>query len=169
LVPVNSVVAIAVTAWALMIPTLANGVVGYAVGTSIAVIGLYIAFALPIILRIKAGDKFEPGAWSLGKHWKWVSRIAVVWIAVVCVLFLLPLTPNGVPGTEGFSWESMNYAPLTVGGAVVLFGGWYVLSARKWFTGPVQEARAQEQLQAMQQQQQREMPRQPMRQPVRPY
>jgi amino acid transporter len=169
-VPVNSVIAIAVTSWALMIPTLANGVVGYAVGTSIAVIGLYIAFALPIILRIKAGDRFEPGAWSLGKHWKWVSRLAVVWIAVVCLLFLMPLTPNGVPGAEGFSWEAVNYAPLTVGGALVLFGGWYVLSARKWFTGPVREARAQEQLQAMQQQQQhREMPRPPMRQPVRPY
>src|SRR5918998_6275299 len=88
-VPVNAVTAISVLAWALMIPTLANGVVGYAVGTSIAVIGLYIAFALPIILRIKAGDKFEPGAWSLGKHYKWVSRIAVAWIGVVCVLFLL--------------------------------------------------------------------------------
>jgi amino acid transporter len=145
-VPVNSVIAIAVTAWALMIPTLANGVVGYAVGTSIAVIGLYIAFALPIILRIKAGDRFEPGAWSLGRHYKWVSTIAVVWIAVVCVLFLLPISPNGVPGAEEFAWESVNYAPLTVGGALVLFGGWYLVSARKWFTGPVREASAQEDL-----------------------
>jgi amino acid transporter len=148
-VPVNSVIAIAVTAWALMIPTLANGVVGYAVGTSIAVIGLYIAFALPIILRIRAGDGFEPGAWSLGKHYKWVSRIAVIWIGLVCVLFLLPISPSGIPGAEGFTWEAVNYAPLTVGGALVLFGGWYLVSARKWFTGPVRETRAQEDLAAI--------------------
>jgi amino acid transporter len=164
-VPVNAVVAISVTAWALMIPTLANGVVGYAVGTSIAVIGLYIAFALPIILRIKAGDKFEPGAWSLGKHYKWVSRIAVAWIGVVCVLFLMPISPNGIPGAEGFTWEAVNYAPLTVGGALILFGGWYLVSARKWFTGPVREARAQEEFSTTQ----REVAHQPMRQPVRPY
>ena len=149
-VPVNAVIAIAVTAWALMIPTLANGVVGYAVGTSIAVIGLYIAFALPIILRIKAGAKFEPGAWSLGKHYKWVSTIAVAWIAIVCVLFLLPISPNGVPGAEDFAWESVNYAPITVGGALVLFGGWYLVSARKWFTGPVREDSAQDELERIQ-------------------
>jgi amino acid transporter len=149
-VPVNAVIAISVASWALMIPTLANGVVGYAVGTSIAVIGLYIAFALPIILRIKAGDRFEPGAWSLGKHYKWVSTIAVVWIGVVCVLFLMPISPNGIPGAENFAWESVNYAPLTVGGALALFGGWYFVSARKWFTGPVREARPQDEFGGLQ-------------------
>jgi amino acid transporter len=148
-VPVNSVIAIVVTAWALMIPTLANGVVGYAVGTSIAVIGLSIAFALPIILRIRAGEKFEPGAWSLGKHYKWISRIAVAWIAFICVLFLLPISPNGIPGAEEFAFESVNYAPLTVGGALLLFGGWYFLSARKWFTGPVREEAADAELAAI--------------------
>jgi amino acid transporter len=137
--PVNSVIAICVLAWALMIPTLVNGAVGYLVGTSIAVIGLNIAFALPIILRIKAGDRFERGAWSLGKHYKWLSPIAVAWIALVCVLFLMPVSPNGIPGAEEFDWEVVNYAPLTVGGALLLFGGWYLFSARKWFTGPVRE------------------------------
>ena len=28
-------------------------------------------------------------------------------------------------------------APLTVGGALLFFGGWWVLSAKKWFKGPV--------------------------------
>jgi amino acid transporter len=165
-VPVNAVIAIAVTSWALMLPTLANGVVGYAVGTSIAVIGLYIAFALPIILRIRAGDRFEAGAWSLGRHYKWVSRIAVIWIGLVCLLFLMPISPNGIPGAEGFAWESVNYAPLTVGGAVVLFGGWYFVSARKWFTGPVREARAQEDLTFPQRENGRPHH---VRQPVGPY
>jgi amino acid transporter len=143
-VPVNAVTAISVLAWALMIPTLVNGVVGYAVGTSIAVIGLYIAFGLPIILRIKAGDRFERGAWSLGNHYKWISPIAVAFIVVASVICLLPLSPKGILGAEEFTWESVNYAPITVGGALILFGGWYLLSARHWFTGPVREAGSEE-------------------------
>jgi amino acid transporter len=143
-VPVNAVTAICVLAWALMIPTLANGVVGYAVGTSIAVIGLYIAFALPIILRIKAGDRFEAGAWTLGRHYKWISPIAVGFIAVAAVITLLPMSPKGIFGNEEFTWEAVNYAPITVGGALILFGGWYLLSARSWFTGPVREGGLEE-------------------------
>jgi amino acid transporter len=143
-VPVNAVVAISVLAWALMLPTLLNGAVGYLVGTSIAVIGLYIAFVLPIILRIRQGDRFEAGAWSLGRHYKWISPIAVAWIGIVCVLFLLPVSPKGIPGAADFDWNVVNYAPLTVGGALLLFGGWYVLSARKWFTGPVREVSEEE-------------------------
>ncbi|MDN5858904.1 MAG: amino acid permease, partial [Pseudonocardia sp.] len=141
-VPVNAVIAICVLAWALMIPTLANGIVGYAVGTSIAVIGLYIAFALPIFLRIRAGDRFEAGAWTLGNHYKWIAPLAVVWIALVCLLFLMPISPNGIPGAAEFSWEAVNYAPITVIGALILFGGWYLISARNWFTGPVREETA---------------------------
>ena len=145
-VPVNAVAAIAVLAWALMIPTLANGAIGYLVGTSIAVIGLYIAFALPIILRIKEGTRFEAGAWTLGGHYRWISPLAVVWIALICVLFLLPVSPKGVPGAADFDWNVVNYAPLTVGGALVLFGGWYLISARHWFTGPVREGGSDEEL-----------------------
>jgi hypothetical protein len=49
--------------------------------------------------------------------------------------------PNGIPGAEEFNLEVVNYAPLTAGAAFLLFGGWYVLSARNWFTGPRREAR----------------------------
>jgi len=144
-VPIYAVTAIGVLAWALMLPTLANAAIGYLVGTSIAVIGLYIAFAIPIYLRIRAGDRFEHGAWSLGNHYKWISPLAVIWIVVVCILFLLPVSPKGIPGPD-FDWSVVNYAPITVGGALILFGGWYLLSARKWFTGPVREAGSDEEL-----------------------
>ncbi|MGQ0573301.1 MAG: amino acid permease [Pseudonocardia sp.] len=157
-VPVNAVIAICVLAWVLMIPTLVNGVIGYAVGTSIAVIGLYIAFALPIILRIRQGDRFQHGAWSLGGHYRWISPIAVAWIAIICILFLLPLSTKGFPGNAEFTWEAVNYAPLTVGGALLLFGGWYLLSARKWFTGPVREAGSDEELASIERQLEAEAP-----------
>jgi amino acid transporter len=150
-VPIYAVTAIVVLSWALMLPTLVNVAIGAAVGTSIAVIGLYIAFALPIILRIKAGDRFEHGSWSLGAHYKWISPLAVAWIAVICVLFLLPLNPKGVPWVSDFDWTVVNYAPVTVGGALILFGGWYLLSARKWFTGPVREAGTEAELENIEQ------------------
>ena len=105
-VPANAVAAIAVLAWALMLPTLINGAIGYLVGTSIAVIGLYIAFALPIFRRIRVGERFESGAWNLGRHYRWIAPLAVAWIAVICVLFLLPVSPKGIPGAPDFDWKA---------------------------------------------------------------
>jgi hypothetical protein len=122
---------------ALPIPTPASGWV--LIRVEAFGLGLYIAFALPIILRIKAGSRFEPGAWSLGRHYRCIVPIAVAWIATVCVLFLLPVSPHGVPGAPGFDWNVVNYAPLTVGSALILFGGWYLISARHWFTGPLRD------------------------------
>ena len=53
-------------------------------------IGLYIAFILPVILRYRMGDKFEPGTWTLGKHYKWIDPIAIVWVVFICIIFLMP-------------------------------------------------------------------------------
>jgi amino acid transporter len=145
-VPRNAVVAIGVLSFALMIPTYWNAYTGYLVGTSIAVIGLYIAFILPVILRYRKGSDWEPGAWSLGNHYKWIDPIAIVWVGFISVLFLLPFSPAGVPfkSNPGWDWNLVNYAPATVGGAIVLFGGWYVLSAKKWFKGPVRQGTEEE-------------------------
>jgi amino acid transporter len=136
-VPQLAVAAIAVLSAAIMIPAIWNYLVGYLVGTGIAVIGLYVAFILPVILRFRLGDRFEPGAWSLGRHYKWIDAIAIVWVAFITVLFLLPPYKSSVFWDDTFTWEAANYAPILVGGALLLFGGWYLLSARKWFKGPV--------------------------------
>jgi amino acid transporter len=136
-VPVAAVIAIGVLAWALMIPTYWNSATGYLVGTSIAVIGLYIAFILPVILRFRMGDAFEPGAWTLGKHYKWIDVVSIIWVAIITVLFLGPVAPTGIPWKDGFNWDVANYAPLTVGGALLFFGGWWLISAKNWFKGPV--------------------------------
>src|SRR6185369_14103527 len=71
-IPIYTVWAIAVLAFAMEIPTIWYGLTGYYCSTSVAVIGLYVAFVLPIILRLKAGNKFERGAWHLGKHYVWI-------------------------------------------------------------------------------------------------
>jgi uncharacterized membrane protein len=60
-----------------------------------------------------------------------------VWVAFISLVFLLPGYKIGVPWEDGFTWEAVNYAPILVGGALVLFGGWWLLSAKRWFKGPV--------------------------------
>src|SRR5262249_4502994 len=113
------------------------GYVAYAAVTSIAVIGLYIAYGIPIYLRLRQGDAFEPGEWTLGRWYKPIGWTAVIWIGFISILFILPITPTGIPFKSNFTWLSFNYAPVAVLGTYLLVGGWWVLSARKWFKGPI--------------------------------
>jgi amino acid transporter len=136
-VPHFAVIGICVLAAAIMAPAIWNFFIGYYVGTGIAVVGLYIAFILPVILRYRLGDRFQQGAWSLGRHYKWIDLVAIAWVALISVAFFGPPYRVSFWGQEGFSWEFVNYAPILVGGALLLFGGWWVLSANKWFKGPV--------------------------------
>ena len=135
-VPHMAVTAIVVAAAILMLPTLYNFFIGYYVGTGIAVIGLYIAFILPVILRYRMKDEFVPGAWTLGKHYRWIDPIAIVWVVFIAIVFLMPPYSVSAPWKDGFTWEAVNYAPALVGGALLLFGGWWLISAHKWFKGP---------------------------------
>jgi amino acid transporter len=137
-VPVWSVFGIGFFAAVLMIPAIWNYLVGYGVGTAIAVIGLYIAFILPVWLRWRKGDSWdEPRAWSLGKHYKWLDPISIAWVGIITVLFIFPLYKAGLPWESDFDWELTNYTVLWFAGIGLIFGGWWFLSARKWFKGPV--------------------------------
>ncbi len=105
--------------------------------TSISVIGLYIAYTIPVYLRWRMRDKFQAGPWTLGQKYRWINPIAFVWVAICVVIFCLPFTPAGVPGNSAFSWSSVNYAPLVTIGVIVAVTVWYVASAKKWFKGPI--------------------------------
>ena len=139
-VPVNAVIGACVAGLVLTLPALYKSSAGvptafYAV-VSVAVIGLYLAFLIPIALRLRAGSSFVPGPWTLGRNYRWMCWTAIIEIVVISVYFILPTVPAGVPGDPSFSWTAVNYAPIAVGGLVVLIALWWVLSARKWFTGP---------------------------------
>jgi len=145
-VPVYSVWAIAVLAFLCALPAYfgPNGVVAYVAVTSIATIGLYIAYAIPIYLRLRAGESWEPGEWNLGRWYKPVGWIAIVWVAFIAILFVLPTVPGGIPWNKHFTWVAFNYAIIAVGGTLLLVGGWWVLSASKWFKGPVVQGTPEE-------------------------
>jgi amino acid transporter len=137
-VPAWSVVGIAIFSGLLMVPAIWNYFVGYAVGTAISVIGLYIAFVIPIYLRYRKGDSWdEPRAWSLGRHYKWIAIVSIAWVAIITVLFSFPLYQVGLPWDENFTWEFTNYTILWFAGIGLVFGGWWFLSAKNWFKGPV--------------------------------
>ena len=87
--PTNAIWLAAGGAFILGLPYLWN-VTAYAAVTSIAVIGLYIAYVLPTFLRLRQGDAFEPGPWHLGRWSRPIGIIAVAWVAFITVLFMLP-------------------------------------------------------------------------------
>lgn len=139
-VPVNAVIASAVIGVLLTVPALfpaPNGapVAFYAV-VSIGVIGLYVAFAIPIWYRWRLGDKFKQGSWNLGTKWKWMAPLALLEIAITSIYFLLPTVPPGVPGNADFTWAAVNYTPIVVFGVLLAITIWWAVSAKNWFKGP---------------------------------
>lgn len=139
--PTWSVLFVAGGALVITIPALFGNSAGlpvafYAV-TSITTIGLYIAYILPVVLRWRLGDKFEPGVWNLRNHYKWINAVAIVWVALCVIFFCFPTSPAGVPWNHGFSWSSVNYAPLVTIG--LLLGVWiaWEAGAKHTFKGPV--------------------------------
>lgn len=108
----------------------------YAV-TSIAVIGLYFSFAIPIFLRWKAGDNFELGSWNNGKKYKWMNLIAVAEILIVSIYLMLPNLPGAIPFSDDFEWKFVNYAPIVTIGVLVGITIWWQVSAKTWFKGPI--------------------------------
>jgi hypothetical protein len=104
---------------------------------SISVIGLYIAYVIPVYLRWRMGDAFEPGPWTLGKKYKWVNAVAVVWVGICVIIFSLPFAPTGVPWRDEFDIKYLNYAPVMVGLLFLIVGVWWKVSAHKRFVGPV--------------------------------
>lgn len=142
-VPVYGVIGSAIVAIVLTLPALVKVDVGgvqtpvafFAV-VSIGVIGLYVAFAVPIYQRWKAADRFSPGNWSLGGRYKWMCVVALIEIAVTSIVAMLPTVNTGAPWDPGFAWKYVNYAILVVPGALLLLWLYWHASVKNWFTGP---------------------------------
>ncbi len=142
-VPANAVMMVAVASAILTLPALievdVNGtpvpLAFYAV-TSIAVIGLYLAFAIPIYLRWKHGDRFDVGSWNNGSKYKWMNPIAVAEIVIVSLYLMMPTTPAANPFRDEFEWKFVNYSPIVTLGALLVLTIWWKTSAKNWFTGP---------------------------------
>jgi amino acid transporter len=112
--------------------------VAYAAVTSIATIGLYIAYGIPILLRLLQGEKFQRGPWHLGRWSYIVGWVAVAWIVFIAILFILP------QASPGNTLQTFNYAIVAVAVVVIYSGGYWLLSAKNWFKGPRVQGSAEE-------------------------
>jgi amino acid transporter len=115
---------------------------GYSVAffamTGITVVGLYIAYIIPVYLRLRNRD-FVPGEWNLGRYSKLVGWTAVAWVVFVSLYFFMPVYP--VLGflrahqyrdfANNFNWSG----PLILIAFIGVTIYWFV-SARNWFKGP---------------------------------
>ena len=126
--PTNAIWLAAVGALILGLPYLWNST-AYAAVTSIAVIGLYIAYVSPTFLRLRQGDSFQRGPWHLGRWSYLVGWIAVIWVVFITILFMLPTA-------SPIHWSNFNYTVVAVLVVIGFAGIYWLVSARNWFTGP---------------------------------
>ncbi|KAH9609049.1 hypothetical protein KSS87_007663 [Heliosperma pusillum] len=129
-IPINAVWMSAFISFCMALTSLGS-LVAFEAMVSIATIGLYIAYALPIFFRVTLARKsFVPGPFHLGRYGVLVGWIAVLWVITISFLFSLPVS-------YPISGATLNYTPVAVGGLLVFTIGWWVFSARHWFKGPV--------------------------------
>jgi hypothetical protein len=102
---------------------------------SLNVLPLYIIIlitGIPIALRVIYADRFIRGPFHLGRFSYLISITAVLWIAFISIVFCLPeLNP--------VNSQTLNYAPVAVGIVITYALGFWVISARRWFAGPIKQ------------------------------
>jgi amino acid permease (GABA permease) len=126
--PTNAIWLAAGGALILGLPYLWN-YAAYAAVTSIAVIGLYIAYVTPTFLRLRKGEDFKRGPWHLGRWSYVVGWTAVVWVVIIFFLFMLPQVGP-------IKFATFNYAVVAVLVVIGFAGIYWLVSARHWFKGP---------------------------------
>ena len=111
----------------------------YPAVVGISTIGLYLSYGLPLVLKMIAVRRgvWRPsanGPWSLGRWSVPVNCIAIVWIAFITVLFVVP--PNALTG-------------YIFGGTLAALLLFYAVAVRGKFKGPVGQAQNVEGLQKL--------------------
>ena len=138
-VPFNAVIAVSVFSLIIAIPALfgENDIpFAFFAITGICTVGLYLAYIIPVYLRLRAGDSFQPGPWNLGGRYRIVNILAIIFVVVVVFSLDLPYTPTGLPWHEDFETSVVNYTPLAIL-IPLIFGVWYLISAKNKYQGPV--------------------------------
>jgi amino acid transporter len=138
-VPFNAVIAVSVFSLIIAIPALfgKNDIpFAFFALTGICTVGLYIAYILPVYLRLRRGASFETGPWNLGRRYRVVNVLAIIFVIVVVYALNLPYDPTGLPWNEDFEVANVNYTPLAII-LPLIFGVWYLVSAKDKYQGPI--------------------------------
>ncbi len=138
-VPFNAVMAVSFFSLVIAIPALFgknNIPFAFFAIAGICTVGLYLAYIIPVYLRLRKGHAFEPGPWNLGSRYKVVNVLAIIFVVLVVFSLNLPYTPTGLPWNDGFDTSVVNYTPLAIL-IPLIFGVWYLVSAKDHYQGPV--------------------------------
>ncbi|KAJ6012094.1 hypothetical protein N7499_012936 [Penicillium canescens] len=130
--PVNAVILNAVLGILMCLLILAGEV---AIGAlfSIGAIAQFFAFAVPICIRVFfVGNRFRKGPWHLGPFGPWIGGMGVSFVLLMVPILCLP----SVTGSD-LAPDLMNWTCLVWGAPMLAVTVWWVVDARRWFTGPV--------------------------------
>lgn len=138
--PIRTVWLAAFLAFCLALPSLGSSV-AFAAATSIATIGLYISYGIPILIGLIYSRDFtkRKGPFNLGILSRPIALIAVMWIGFITIIFCLP-TANPVTS------QTLNYTVVAVGIIAVFSLTSWVVWAHRWFVGPQREIEEAERL-----------------------
>jgi len=142
--PTNSIWFAVVGAAVLGLPSLytrAGVPVAFFAIVSVAVVGLYVSYVIPVFLR-RLNASFQPGPWSLGRWSAPVGWLAVAWVVVI----LFPLMgPQFYPYVDGkFEPNLFNFAPIVMVLVIGFAAVYWIISAHRWFIGPKVQGSAEE-------------------------
>jgi amino acid transporter len=100
---------------------------------ALSITALYVAYSIPITARIVSRTSFKPGPFNIGILGVPVAVVAVLFMALMVIVFLFPMTPQT-------SVQEMNYTVAVLGGVMLLSVIWYyfpIYGGVHWFKGPV--------------------------------
>ncbi|KAL2171537.1 hypothetical protein VTG60DRAFT_2370 [Thermothelomyces hinnuleus] len=131
--PTRAVWLAATLSFILALPSLGSEV-AFSAATSIATIGLYISYGLPVLIGLICHKSFMAmkGPFNLGVLSRPVAAATCLWIGFITVVFCLP-TANPVTS------QTFNYTAVAVGIVGAFAVGLWVFWAHRWFTGPSAE------------------------------
>ncbi len=138
-VPFNAVIAVSFFSLLISIPALfgKNDIpFAFFALTGICTVGLYLAYIIPVFLRLRKGDAFQAGPWNLGRRYRMINILAIIFVVVVVYALDLPYDPTGLPWNEAFDAANVNYTPFAII-LPLIFGIWYLVSAKNKYQGPV--------------------------------
>ncbi|KAI6250350.1 hypothetical protein HI914_02071 [Erysiphe necator] len=128
--PINAV-------WITVLSCILVNLIG--LGSPIAIAGVFdvcaisldLSYCIPILCKMFYG-KFEPGPWHMGKISWWANVWALAWTFFVSVIFLLPIN-------RPVTVLNMNYAIAYLSLILILAWIFWIISGRKYYSGPINE------------------------------
>ncbi|PWY84634.1 amino acid transporter [Aspergillus sclerotioniger CBS 115572] len=129
--PVNAVILNGVLGILMCLLILAGDV---AIGAlfSIGGIAQFVAFAVPIAIRVFfVGHRFRKGPWHLGPFGPWIGGMGVAFVLLMVPVLCLP----SVTGSD-LTPDLMNWTCLVWGAPMLGVTIWWFVDAHKWFKGP---------------------------------